>query len=558
MPAGTGCSASNLPFSYLGLPIGSNMNRISNWNSLIDRFKNRLSGWKANMLSSGGRLTLIKSVLGSLGIYYFSIFKVPEAVLKVLESLHALFFWGTTGVGSLKSFNNSLLLKWRWRLLNNPSALWVKVLKSIHGNEDGIELKGCQTNGLWARIVGTIYHLNSSGYVPLNSLRYLTWDWRRPINGGRALADLNNLLMDIGSLNVEVDRDCVVSSLSTNGSYSVSFIRKHIDNCMIANSLPCTRWCTIIPQKVNIFMWRMLLDKLPHRLNLSSRGLDIDSILCPVCSEHVESNSHAFFSCSAASNIWRLVRGWCELKIPTLSSCDKWDLWFTSWKASKDEKDRAYVIFAATCLAGILSCLLKWKITWLTYSDLCSRVPESKFSECLLTTLAIIFNLMCSYHAIMNFNFDQKIAKLSSLRKFLTKQSSGGSKKGINNKVLKENLEQIKRQIGLEHVEVLSAVDLDAAIKASCYSSLLKQSPPSARSPTSIFLTKEGKGLVPEHHLLTLPEHIRAFSVGYSLLLKKEKVLIVQPDCFVIRNGPTFGCILMKDFLQALAKRTMK
>ncbi|GJV42827.1 hypothetical protein Tco_1427363 [Tanacetum coccineum] len=89
------------------------------------------------------------------------------------------------------------------------------------------------------------------------------WDWRRPVNGGRALADLNNLLMDIGSLNVEVDRDCVVSSLSTDGSYSVSFIRKHIDNCMIANSLPSTRWCKIIPRKVNIFMWRLLLDRLP-------------------------------------------------------------------------------------------------------------------------------------------------------------------------------------------------------------------------------------------------------------------------------------------------------
>ncbi|GKD84726.1 putative RNA-directed DNA polymerase, eukaryota, reverse transcriptase zinc-binding domain protein [Tanacetum coccineum] len=134
MAAGTGCSASNLPFSYLGLPIGSNMNRIANWNSLIERFKIRLSGWKANMLSSGGRLTLIKSVLGSLGIYYFSIFKVPEAVLKTLESLRASFFWGATGdsrklawiiwsnilasldkrglvVGSLKAFNNSLLLK---------------------------------------------------------------------------------------------------------------------------------------------------------------------------------------------------------------------------------------------------------------------------------------------------------------------------------------------------------------------------------------------------------------------------------------------------------------
>ncbi|GKC82626.1 RNA-directed DNA polymerase, eukaryota, partial [Tanacetum coccineum] len=181
------------------------------------------------------------------------------------------------------------------------------------------------------------------------------WDWRRPVNGRRALADLNNLLMDIGSLNVEVDRDCVVSTLSTDGSYSVSFIRKHIDNCMIANSFPSTRWCKIIPRKVNIFMWRLLLDRLPHRLNLSSRGLDIDSILCPVCSKHVESNSHAFFSCSTASNIWRLVRGWCDLKIPMLSSYDEWDIWYTSWKASKVEKDRAYVIFAANIARTVAS-----------------------------------------------------------------------------------------------------------------------------------------------------------------------------------------------------------
>ncbi|XP_047316428.1 pyruvate decarboxylase 2 [Impatiens glandulifera] len=44
-------------------------------------------------------------------------------------------------------------------------------------------------------------------------------------------------------------------------------------------------------------------------------------------------------------------------------------------------------------------------------------------------------------------------------------------------------------------------------------------------------------------------------SVGYSLLVKKEKAIIVHPDRVVISNGPSFGCILMKDFLEALAKR---
>ncbi|KAL9997480.1 putative leucine--tRNA ligase [Helianthus debilis subsp. tardiflorus] len=57
--------------------------------------------------------------------------------------------------------------------------------------------------------------------------------------------------------------------------------------------------------------------------------------------------------------------------------------------------------------------------------------------------------------------------------------------------VLQENLELIKRQIGLEHVEILSATDSDAVSKAGRHASLLKQTPPSPGSPTAIFLTKD-------------------------------------------------------------------
>lgn len=39
----------------------------------------------------------------------------------------------------------------------------------------------------------------------------------------------------------------------------------------------------------------------------------------------------------------------------------------------------------------------------LTYSDLCLRIPESKFRLCLLKTLGVLFKLMCSYHEIMSF-----------------------------------------------------------------------------------------------------------------------------------------------------------
>nr|GEV83096.1 putative RNA-directed DNA polymerase, eukaryota, reverse transcriptase zinc-binding domain protein [Tanacetum cinerariifolium] len=154
MDLATGCAPGMVPFTYLGLPLGSNINLLSNWQPLIDRFHKRLSSWKANLLSIGGRSTLIKAVLGSLGIYYLSIFKCPESVLKSLESLRASFFWGGSGdqkkmawikwdnilasyekgglnIGSLKAFNLAFLQKWRWHLVTEPDSLWVRVLLEL-------------------------------------------------------------------------------------------------------------------------------------------------------------------------------------------------------------------------------------------------------------------------------------------------------------------------------------------------------------------------------------------------------------------------------------------
>ncbi|KAL5717048.1 hypothetical protein ACHQM5_010128 [Ranunculus cassubicifolius] len=45
----------------------------------------------------------------------------------------------------------------------------------------------------------------------------------------------------------------------------------------------------------------------------------------------------------------------------------------------------------------------------LTYSDLCFHIPESKYRQCLLRTLGVLFKLMCSYHAIMNFQHSKDL-----------------------------------------------------------------------------------------------------------------------------------------------------
>lgn len=47
-------------------------------------------------------------------------------------------------------------------------------------------------------------------------------------------------------------------------------------------------------------------------------------------------------------------------------------------------------------------------------------------------------------------------------------------------------------------------------------------------------------------------------SVGYSLLIKKEKSIIVQPNRVTVGNGPSFGWVFMADFLNALALKLKK
>ncbi|PNX66913.1 cysteine-rich receptor-like protein kinase, partial [Trifolium pratense] len=72
------CKHGRLPFLYLGLPIGGDLRKLQFWYPLVDRIRNRLSGWKCKNLSVGGRLVLLKSVLSSIPVYFLSFFKAPS------------------------------------------------------------------------------------------------------------------------------------------------------------------------------------------------------------------------------------------------------------------------------------------------------------------------------------------------------------------------------------------------------------------------------------------------------------------------------------------------
>ncbi|GJY88561.1 hypothetical protein Tco_0503189 [Tanacetum coccineum] len=146
----------NIRKSHL-LGVGGNTSKIQAWDEVIGKLKARLSKWKLKTLSVGGRLTLLKTVLGSSPIYNMSIYKVPKSVLHTMESLSRNFFngvqadernitwikwpkvlasnkYGGLGVSSFYALNRALLFKWVWRFILAEKSLWCRFIKAMHGN----------------------------------------------------------------------------------------------------------------------------------------------------------------------------------------------------------------------------------------------------------------------------------------------------------------------------------------------------------------------------------------------------------------------------------------
>ncbi|GJR53434.1 RNA-directed DNA polymerase, eukaryota, reverse transcriptase zinc-binding domain protein [Tanacetum coccineum] len=306
--------------------------------------KRLMANYGVNVLiKTRGRLTLIEVVLGSIGIYFLSIFKVPEVILNALERTRASFFWGGT--------QESKKLAW---------IKWPNVLSSC--KKGGLNIGRLKSFNL---IVGSSNFLHSNGFVPTNSLRFQVgcgtrirfwkdswlgdaplyirynrhycldqdkdcliidriknwkwhWNWCRAGLGVRNLAYFRDMLIEISHVDTNSVEDSCRWTIVSNCLFGETCHR--IDAQLLPSLATSTTWDKTHLRKVNIFMWRLILDQLPHRLNLLSCGIEIAVISSPSCNGNVESNLHIFFECDIAIGVWSLVRVWCENSFPNFTS----------------------------------------------------------------------------------------------------------------------------------------------------------------------------------------------------------------------------------------------
>ncbi|GJZ43736.1 probable leucine-rich repeat receptor-like serine/threonine-protein kinase, partial [Tanacetum coccineum] len=312
------CVPSHFPCTYLGLPIGANMARCAKWDPLIDRFHKRLSSWKARTLSFGGRLTLCKYVLGSLGVYYFSTFKAPKTIINKLEGIRTKLFWGGSSdtykipliawnkvisspkqggldIGSLVVSNQALLAKCWWRFLIEDNALWCKIIRSIHGSQRGLHDASLirSKSGPWYRIAKLKEDLLNDYGINLPLI------FKKKIGNGESTR--------FGWI---IGWECVIDDTK---SFSVKGLRTHITNTTIALDQNYPRWNKLVPIKVNIASCRIAKGRLPTKINLDLRGIDLHSVRCPLCDDDLETEHHLFIHCRIAKQVWLDVLRWWNL-----------------------------------------------------------------------------------------------------------------------------------------------------------------------------------------------------------------------------------------------------
>lgn len=164
----------NCPSNTLECLLG-NPRLKSSWKPVIEKIRSRLATWKRRFLSFGGKLVLLKSVILGLPLCYMSLFKMPEGVIKSIESIQARFLWGGAdlkrkihmvawskllqdkscgglGIRNIRLLNEALIMKWWWRFGTEKDALWRKVINSNYKFEGSGWIPNMEINRKVSRI----------------------------------------------------------------------------------------------------------------------------------------------------------------------------------------------------------------------------------------------------------------------------------------------------------------------------------------------------------------------------------------------------------------------
>ncbi|KAJ9536152.1 LOW QUALITY PROTEIN: hypothetical protein OSB04_un000670 [Centaurea solstitialis] len=341
------CGSGTLPFTYLGL--------LNTTLGPGDRkTKKKLAAWKSRLISIGRRQTLVKALLGSVSLYYFTSFRASASVLRELERVRCNFFWGG-GRGNDESVNHEV--HWvKWNKVVRPFGMGrsggggfsVRKMgcgKSLYGNDDGLEgdngSRGRAISSVWVTIAKTGRDIDSAGV--LFSGRHekeLVQNFGMTV-GRIALLDstflsrLRKFRLGIGvSLKVilgygswrKEPRGREVGELEElvrvlegkepkrgGGDRTWNHLDKSVEGVDDENKYADGRVGRVGRGAGKAW-------ETSNSFGFDKFGVDLDSTLCLRCGCEVESTKHALLECKHLTLLWQQIGSWWNINMASITS----------------------------------------------------------------------------------------------------------------------------------------------------------------------------------------------------------------------------------------------
>jgi hypothetical protein len=191
-------------FVHLGHPlILPGKDRATAYNFVFDKFKSKLSTYKADNLSHAARLELIKSVFSSIPVYYMSNILFTKKFIAKLTAIIRNFWWtgireetnskglclrawkdictpkneGGLGIRNLQAMNQGLILMAAWRIADQPNNFFHAVLKSKYFPNSSIwrPNPNAPKSAFWASIIKTLPILKAHCFYQITRGHISIW-----------------------------------------------------------------------------------------------------------------------------------------------------------------------------------------------------------------------------------------------------------------------------------------------------------------------------------------------------------------------------------------------
>jgi hypothetical protein len=351
------CKLTNLPCTYLGLPLTVTRLTRNDLQPIIDKMLNKMATW--NRISSmAGRLTLLSSVIYAMPVFQIMAVHPPVWFIKKIAKAARGFLWankevatagkclanwklvcspkvyGGLGITDLATRSIALRCRWLWQKWMDPTKPWTGLplpiddkVTALFEASTTVLLGDGQATQFWTDKWHSQGKFSTTfpDLFKLCTLRSITVS--RALEHGKWIKHFRSTLSPAAiqqfvrlwtllrpvTLTVGL-ADQLVWKWTADGSYSARSAYEAQFVGLIKPTFPQMIWRSDAPPKCKLYAWLAVQGKCMTADVLAKKGCPHDPLCC-LCRAEPETALHLLATCPFSLQVWDLILDKAELPL---------------------------------------------------------------------------------------------------------------------------------------------------------------------------------------------------------------------------------------------------